>query len=140
MDPCFQEAFEFVSMLRPVRPVAPVFVAGQTAGSADPPVGEATDSIYDAVSEDKTAAADNAEDDLSCGVCSEQDEPLVKKPTALPEVKAPSAKEFAEHCLTHLPYRRWCPYCVAAEMPNVAHRSLPAFSKRFPYLFLTTAS
>ena len=26
----------------------------------------------------------------------------------LPEVKEPSAAEVANHCLTHLPYRRWC--------------------------------
>ena len=25
----------------------------------------------------------------------------------------PSAAEVAEHVRTHVPYRTWCPYCVA---------------------------
>ena len=39
----------------------------------------------------------------------------------LPEVPQPSAAEVARHSLTHLPYRRWCKWCVAARMLNVPH-------------------
>ena len=40
----------------------------------------------------------------------------------LPEPKIPSAAEVAAHNLTHLPYRSWCPHCVAGRRPNSHHR------------------
>ena len=27
----------------------------------------------------------------------------------------PTEEEFQKHCVTHLPYRRWCPICVKAK-------------------------
>ena len=55
--------------------------------------------------------------------------------SGLPEVPdPPSAAEYARHCLTHLPYRRWCKWCVMARMRNRAHRSLPPFSRSMPLL------
>ena len=53
----------------------------------------------------------------------------VPVPKALPEVYEPTAEEVAKHSLTHLPYRRWCKWCVAARMANVPHWSLPPFSR-----------
>ena len=41
----------------------------------------------------------------------------------LPAPKQPSADEVARHNLTHLPYRSWCPHCVACRKPNRHHRS-----------------
>ena len=40
----------------------------------------------------------------------------------LPEPYVPTAAEVAAHNLTHLPYRCWCPHCVAARRPNTQHR------------------
>ena len=43
-------------------------------------------------------------------------------PNTLPTPSLPSAKEVAEHNLTHVPYRNWCPVCVAAAGREDAHR------------------
>mgnify|MGYP003340766714 CR=1 FL=1 len=40
-----------------------------------------------------------------------------------PAPKSPSREEVGRHNLTHLPYRSWCPHCVAARRPNTAHRT-----------------
>ena len=39
-----------------------------------------------------------------------------------PEVHAPSLDEWRRHRLTHLPYRSWCPDCVAGKAVDDAHR------------------
>ena len=57
-----------------------------------------------------------------------------RKPKPLPEVKPPTAAEEARHRLTHLPYRRWCRFCVAARMLNTPHRKLPPFSREIPLI------
>ena len=59
--------------------------------------------------------------------------PVVK---ALPEVYQPTAEELAKHCLTHLPYRRWCKWCVAARMANFPHWTMPPFSRECPLLVM----
>ena len=54
----------------------------------------------------------------------------VREAVALPEVPdPPSAAEYAKHCLTHLPYRRWCRWCVVARMAN---SRMPTFSRSMP--------
>ena len=35
----------------------------------------------------------------------------------------PSAEEVAAHRVTHLPFRNWCPECVAGRRPNTPHRA-----------------
>ena len=52
----------------------------------------------------------------------------------LPEVPQPSAAEVARHSLTHLPYRRWCKWCVAARMLSSPHWVRPPFSRDKPLL------
>ena len=56
------------------------------------------------------------------------------RPKPLADVKVPTAAEVARHNLTHLPYRRWCIWCVAARRGNVPHRSLPPYSRSIPLL------
>ena len=108
---------QLVSMFSPVRPV------------------DAKDKSLDAETgsghghEGPLAEQDWDGQEFVCGVCEDQPEPIAKRACPLPEVKMPSAKEYADHCLTHIPYRRWCPYCVAARMPIVAHRRLPPVFK-----------
>ena len=60
----------------------------------------------------------------------------VPTPKALPEVYEPTAQEIAQHSLTHLPYRRWCKFCVAARMANVPHWSVLPFSRDVPLLVM----
>ena len=53
----------------------------------------------------------------------------------LPQPKVPTAAQIAAHNLTHLPYRSWCPHCVAARRPNTHHRSSsPGQSRADPLL------
>ena len=42
-------------------------------------------------------------------------------PKGLPSPSLPSKAEVEHHNLTHLPYRSWCPFCVAARRKNNAH-------------------
>ena len=42
-------------------------------------------------------------------------------PKMLPDPGAPSRQEVLEHELTHLPFRAWCPYCVAARGKDMKH-------------------
>ena len=59
----------------------------------------------------------------------------------LPEPRQPTKAEVARHNLTHLPYRSWCPHCLAARRPNA-----PTDPQRgrqgdpSPFLLLTIAS
>ena len=48
----------------------------------------------------------------------------------LPQPKVPTAAQIAAHNITHLPYRSWCPHCVAARRPNTQHRSSQSPSAR----------
>ena len=45
-------------------------------------------------------------------------------PRPLRSPKSPSALERERHNVTHLPYRDWCPYCVAGKRPNSPHRKI----------------
>ena len=56
--------------------------------------------------------SEGQEVDVDCGVC----EPCV--PT---HGVRPSAREVEEHNATHLPFRSWCPYCVAGKAKENAH-------------------
>ena len=39
------------------------------------------------------------------------------------EPKQPSREEVARHNLNHLPYRNWCPHCLASRRANNSHRA-----------------
>ena len=52
------------------------------------------------------------------------DEDSVVRPQLFPSPKAPSAAEVELHNATHLPYRNWCPCCVAGRRNNTPHREL----------------
>ena len=46
---------------------------------------------------------------------------VVQAAQPLPQPKVPTAAQIAAHNITHLPYRSWCPHCVAARRPNSQH-------------------
>ena len=59
-----------------------------------------------------------------------------------PIPKAPTAEEWAEHCLTHWPYRSWCPACVMGRSKNDPHKRNQTRESEVPvisidYSFLT---
>ena len=45
-----------------------------------------------------------------------------EQPRTLRDPQMPTADEIEKHYTTHLPFRDWCPCCVAAKKPNTAHR------------------
>ena len=131
--------YQLCNTVCPVSPLGSPPSLGPSASAAGPSIGDGE--IATAPSDDTTHIPEIPEaipeeketDDLLCGECEDQDQLVFsRRPRPLPDVQVPSAKEYAEHCLTHLPYRRWCPFCVAARMPNVAHKKLPPFSRKVP--------
>ena len=46
----------------------------------------------------------------------------------------PSAQEIADHAVTHLPYRSWCPHCVRGKGRNFAHFMAAAAEREIPVL------
>ena len=65
-----------------------------------------------------------------CGVCGAADEESsegeaesgARKIVKAPDPKKPSAEAVAEHDITHLPYRNWCPHCVRGRGKEIPHR------------------
>ena len=47
-----------------------------------------------------------------------------QKAVAVKDPGAPTARELAEHDLTHLPHRSWCPACVAGRSRDRMHKTL----------------
>ena len=57
----------------------------------------------------------NKDDDL-------EDEDLrAVQPKLMPDPGAPSRQEILEHEMTHIPFRVWCPHCVAARAKSMKH-------------------
>ena len=63
------------------------------------------------------------------------DEPeLVQQQRGMPSPAQPTVDDLALHWLTHLPYRNWCKWCVAAKRANAPHQSLPGATREIPLL------
>jgi hypothetical protein len=54
-------------------------------------------------------------------VASELGESEARRPVSRRAPVAPTAKEIAEHDLVHLPFRSWCPCCVAGKAKHWPH-------------------
>ena len=61
-------------------------------------------------------------------------------PRGFAKTYTPTKEEYDRHCLTHLPYRSWCPLCIQAKKKNIAHqktksdRGVLVFSIDFMFL------
>ena len=65
----------------------------------------------------------------------------VRQPNTIPSPLDPTAEEVAQHNLSHLPFRSWCPACVGAKAPAQPHRVSGVETGRdhlvaFDYFFL----
>ena len=60
---------------------------------------------------------------------------VVREAQGVPAPKQPTRSQIALHNLTHLPYRSWCPHCLAARRPNASHRRNKSSSGRTVPLF-----
>ena len=82
--------------------------------------GEGFENLGDAPVE---AHVDDKEDLHQSDIVDDVEGVVVQPAKPMPQPRAPTAAEVAAHNITHLPYRAWCPHCVAARRPNTQHRS-----------------
>ena len=54
---------------------------------------------------------------------SAEDGSVVRDVKGMPAPRQPTRDEVSRHNITHLPYRSWCPICVASRRPNSSHRT-----------------
>ena len=86
-----------------------------------------------AESADEAEAEKEAEEDFTCQEC--------VAPRILPDPGQPTQKQLEDHRVDHLPYRSWCPECVAGRATGEQHQErteakrITTFS--MDYLFLT---
>ena len=52
----------------------------------------------------------------------EQDAEEAQRAKVLRMESAPNAQEVEDHMATHMPFRSWCPYCVAGKAVSDPHR------------------
>ena len=104
------------SPLSPVRPHDPV--DADEADEGDPVFEHPDDAGVEVAKSDERIDTD----EMVCGPCA--DDESIAKPQLVPSPKAPSAAEVELHNATRLPYRNWCPWCVAGLRNITAHREL----------------
>ena len=61
--------------------------------------------------------------DEMIGAASDVRKADVRRPKAIPSPSEPTAKEIELHNLSHMPYRSWCPFCIAGRRNNSGHRA-----------------
>ena len=54
--------------------------------------------------------------------CEEKESEEAKPPEVLRDPGAPTPREIEEHNVTHMPFRSWCPHCVAGKAPERPHK------------------
>ena len=62
------------------------------------------------------------------------DEGAGQRPVPVPSPGSHTKEEYERHCLTHYPYRNWCPFCVKGQKHNSAHRTKPKGANEIPLL------
>ena len=62
------------------------------------------------VAEEAPSARDVEQFEISA-----EDGAVYEIPRPHSEPRPPSARERAQHCLTHFPYKSWCKHCVAGD-------------------------
>ena len=106
-------------------PISPLPVSPQTPIDVDEADGE-HDPSYEAPEDAGIDLAKGVErldeEEWVCVPCDGEDS--VMKPKLFPSPRAPSKAEIELHNITHLPYRNWCPWCVAGRRNNTQHREL----------------
>ena len=62
---------------------------------------------------------------------------VVKHPRTRQKVRIPTREEWKEQLLTHVPFRSWCPWCVAARARSTPHfRSTSEEHPGIPVVYL----
>ena len=102
--------------------------------------GEDADEDQEAIVSRDVAEPDEERLDLDDGIA--EGEPVVAQaPRGLPSPAQATPDDMAKHWLTHLPYRSWCRWCVAAKRQNAPHliqsgpdREIPLLAADYCYL------
>ena len=50
------------------------------------------------------------------------------------KVFAPSLAEYEAHMITHVPFRKWCPFCVRGKAKNQPHASAYKSTREIPMI------
>ena len=85
---------------------------------------------------------DVEEEDFEEIECEEKESEEARAPEVLRDPGAPTPKEIEEHNVTHMPFRSWCPHCVAGKAQERPHRKQERQSEKqipeivFDYGFL----
>ena len=88
-------------------------------GGTGPPRQEAGDSPKAKKPKKTNPQGEEDSGDMVCWPCGSGEATSVR-PLRNPE--QPTATEIAEHNLTHLPPRSWCPHCVRGRGKSLAHK------------------
>ena len=83
-----------------------------------------------------------SETPFQCEACGDDQVEETIKVRAHSRITLPSKEEIRRHKLTHIPYRSWCPICVAAKKKNPPHYArakqpeddIPIISMDYMYL------
>ena len=55
-------------------------------------------------------------------------------PIPVPSPGTHTQAEFLRHCLTHCPYRNWCPHCVKGQRHNASHATKSTGAGEIPLM------
>ena len=103
-------------------PVSPVNPESTEEVPLCEPCEEDEDDGFENLGDSTVPAHTDSQDALPGGDRIDADgEDVVQPARGMPMPKLPSDAEVAAHNLTHLPYRSWCPHCVAARRPKSHH-------------------
>ena len=111
--------------------VAPMFTLAPFSCLLCPVVGVSGEEGYESLgSAPLQAHFDRAEDSKVDDTIDLDDDVVIQNAKPLPQPKVPTQAQIDAHNVTHLPYRSWCPHCVAARRPNSHNRSSSSDSTR----------
>ena len=75
----------------------------------------------------------------SAGDCPAGEHEEARRPAPARDPSAPTKAQWDEHQATHLPFRIWCPHCVAGRLDNPPHRRVPAHESTVPEVHMDYA-
>ena len=127
-----------MNVITDLVPIRPPTIAVEMAGDEELIDIKGRQEVYAAEDEAAVEPSNESEHQVNGG------EDVAEK-TAAPIPYSPSQEEMDEHSVDHLPFRNWCPHCVAGRAVGEPHRSKPEDKRHqsvltFDYLFITKGS
>ena len=101
----------------PIRPKTPLTNDAMVSEAVEVMPADAEDAEDGSEQDAVDNQADDCEDEFRCQEC------LPRR--ILPDPGQPTARQLEEHRIDNIPYRSWCPECVAARATGEQHRTSP---------------